>query len=704
VKSSHQLSAIRIGFVIVALAAGCGIVGSALTGCARAPQDAALRDVRPTKLVRGEKLLVEASGPYFTVGAPTTLTFNRILGVNQKPVTIAARAVSADRVVADADDKLAELLGQNHVVVASSVTVTQTVDGKTYSNSSNPNEPFAFDLYPRNLQNLAVGWADKASGGEIVEWLGMTAKPTEGGLKVVDVLRTFDRHSFLAKHDRPPLDGEISYKEALATVLTDEEFARLDTSHDGTIQHYELEEAEHKVALDSLAAQAGLQVGDVITKADGKAVASVRELEAAWQGEAGRKIPLAVTRMGEEKTLELPTVGKPDLLPGWLILALVLMGAAGLVALPVPLIAGLVVVWERKVSAYMQSRLGPNRVGPGGWLQWLADGLKLLMKEDIVPTDADPYLFKASPYLAFIGIFLTFLILPFSHYLIVSDLNIGLLFLLSVTSLVVVSIIMGGWSSNSKWSLLGGMRSAAQIISYELPASVALLTIATFVGSLSTQDIVHAQGGLPWNWFLFRSPFTFVAFFIWFISALAEGNRTPFDLPEAESELVSGYNTEYSGFRFSLFPMVEWVNLFVIGAIASMLFLGGWNIPMVTDMGMWESTWYWDLLGFAIFLVKDIAIIFVIIWIRWTLPRFRVDQMMNLCWKYFIPISFVNFIGVLLWAWLINAVHIVDLAMRWTMFGVFGVAFTLWFGSRVLYNRRKYSDLVLNDALGKVNA
>ncbi|MFI5288599.1 MAG: NADH-quinone oxidoreductase subunit NuoH, partial [Polyangia bacterium] len=385
---------------------------------------------------------------------------------------------------------------------------------------------------------------------------------------------------------------------------------------------------------------------------------------------------------------------------GWLILALVLAIAAGLVALPVPIIAGLVVVWERKVSAYMQSRLGPNRVGPGGWLQWLADGLKLLMKEDIVPTEADPYLFKASPYLAFIGLFLTFLVMPFSHLLIVSDLNIGLLFLLSVTSLVVVSIIMGGWSSNSKWSLLGGMRSAAQIISYELPASVALLTIATLTGSLSTQKIVEAQGGAPWNWYLFANPFTFCAFFIWFISALAEGNRTPFDLPEAESELVSGYNTEYSGFRFSLFPMVEWVNLFIIGAIASMLFLGGWRIPGVSP-AMMEQHWWLDLLGMAVFLVKDIAIIFVIIWIRWTLPRFRVDQMMNLCWKYFIPISFACFVGILAWAWL--APPALLMATKFLMFAVLGVGCGTWFIRRVLFNSRQYRDLVLNDALGRVN-
>jgi NADH-quinone oxidoreductase subunit H len=323
------------------------------------------------------------------------------------------------------------------------------------------------------------------------------------------------------------------------------------------------------------------------------------------------------------------------------------------------------------------------------------------MKEDIIPTEADPYLFKLSPFLAFLGLFLTMLVMPFSHYLIVSDLNIGLLFLLSVTSLVVVSIIMGGWSSNSKWSLLGGMRSAAQIISYELPASVALLTIATLTGSLSTQKIVEAQGAMPWNWYLFRNPFTFVAFFIWFISALAEGNRTPFDLPEAESELVSGYNTEYSGFRFALFPLVEWVNLFVIGAVASMLFLGGWKVPFVSQ-AMIEKRWWLDMVGFGLFLLKDIAIIFIIIWIRWTLPRFRVDQMMNLCWKYFIPASFVGFVGVLAWAWAVP--YAVQQATKYVMFAVFGVLFTGWFVGRVLYNRRHYQDLVLNDALGRVNA
>ena len=201
---------------------------------------------------------------------------------------------------------------------------------------------------------------------------------------------------------------------------------------------------------------------------------------------------------------------------------------------------------------------------------------------------------------------------------------------------------MGGWSSNSKWSLLGGMRSAAQIISYELPASVALLTVATLdrlaldAGASSTR-----RAAAPWQWYLFHNPFTFVAFFIWFISALAEGNRTPFDLPEAESELVAGYNTEYSGFRFSLFPLVEWVNLFVIGAVATHAVPRRLAHPRSSRRSRSRRTGGSTLVGFGVFIVKDVAIIFVIIWIRWTLPRFRVDQMMNLCWKYFIPISFV---------------------------------------------------------------
>ena len=384
--------------------------------------------------------------------------------------------------------------------------------------------------------------------------------------------------------------------------------------------------------------------------------------------------------------------------PVWLWLALFLLLGTLAVALPVPVIGGLVVVWERKISAYMQSRLGPNRVGPNGWLQWLADGVKLILKEETIPADADHLLFRVSPYFAFIGLFLVFMVLPFTSWLIVADLNIGMLFLLSVTSLVVVSIIMGGWSSNSKWSLLGGMRSAAQIISYELPASVALLSIATLTGSLSTVDIVRAQagrlGGMPWDWYMFRSPFTFACFFIYFISTLAEGNRTPFDLPEAESELVSGYNTEYSGFRYAIYPLVEWVNVFVIGAVATTLFLGGWLIPGVSVVAQDGSGWL-QAAGFVVFLLKTIAVIFVIIWIRWTLPRFRIDQMMGLCWKYLIPIAFACFIGTVLLAWLLPTA-----ADQWVLrplvFLVGGVWPLVAFVRRVRFHQSRFKALTLN--------
>jgi NADH-quinone oxidoreductase subunit H len=223
---------------------------------------------------------------------------------------------------------------------------------------------------------------------------------------------------------------------------------------------------------------------------------------------------------------------------------------------------------------------------------------------------------------------------------------------------------------------------------------------------------VRAQGGWPWEWYLFHNPFTFCAFFIYFISALAEGNRTPFDLPEAESELVSGYNTEYSGFRFALFPLVEWVNLFIIGAVAGMLFCGGWNVPGLSYNAIehhWQwglpgfhmlvngDSWKWQLLGFGAYLAKILFFIFVTIWIRWTLPRFRVDQMMNLCWKYFIPLSFACFVGTLAFAWLLPAA--VQTAVHVLMFLVGGIAPAYVFIQRVRYNRGRYRELRLNPML-----
>ncbi len=383
-------------------------------------------------------------------------------------------------------------------------------------------------------------------------------------------------------------------------------------------------------------------------------------------------------------------------LPLPLLTAVLMLTLALVLHLLIAPVTGLVVVWERKVSGRMQSRLGPNRVGPRGWLQWLADALKLITKEDLIPLTADVPLFRLSPYLVWVGVFAAVVALPLSESAIVADLNIGLLYLISVTSLTVIGILIGGWASNSKWSLLGGMRAAAQIVSYEVPAALALLQIALLAGTLSPQAIVRAQGGLPHQWFLFSNPFTFVCFFIYFIAALAEGNRAPFDLPEADSELVAGYNTEYSGFRFSIFSLAEWTNMYVLGAIASVTFLGGWNIPFVSADGIGASR-VLQALSLLVMVAKIVTLVFVIIWIRWTLPRFRIDQMMSLCWKYLVPLALVAFIGTAAWMVLVAAVPLADTLMRGLLFAVGGVGLLAFFWWRVVDNFRRTKLLHLGD-------
>jgi NADH-quinone oxidoreductase subunit H len=321
-----------------------------------------------------------------------------------------------------------------------------------------------------------------------------------------------------------------------------------------------------------------------------------------------------------------------------------LLAAFAVLSFFVAPLAGITSWLERRVWARMQSRVGPNRVGPQGILQWLADGIKNLLKEDIIPTAADRKLFALAPYVVFVGFLATFVVIPFGSRLVVADLNIGILYLLAVTSLVVVGILMAGWSSNNKWSLLGGMRSAAQIVSYEIPAGLAVLTAILVAGTMSTQGLIKAQGWAPWDWFLFYNPFTFVAFLLYFTAALAEGNRTPFDIPEAESELVAGYVTEYSGMRFLFFFFAEWGNLYVIGAVATTLFLGGWQIPPVTDNPILIA-----ILQFVMFFLKAYLWVFVAMWVRGTLPRVRVDQLMSLCWKYMVPLSFICLLGTAAW-------------------------------------------------------
>ena len=350
---------------------------------------------------------------------------------------------------------------------------------------------------------------------------------------------------------------------------------------------------------------------------------------------------------------------------------------------------------ERRVAARMQSRVGPNRVGPFGSLQWVADAVKLLLKEDLVPAEADQFLFRIAPYFMMVGFACVFVALPFSHRLIIADMNIGIFYILAVTALIVVGIIMSGWSSNSKWSLFGAIRSAAQIISYEIPAGMALMIPVMLAGTLSTQGIIRAQGGWPWQWYAFNNPAALIAFFIYFISALAEGNRTPFDLPEAESELVSGYNTEYSGMRFSYFFLVEWGNMWIMSALAVTMFFGGWQLPGLspTDFDAlvgWRSL-VAELASLGFFALKSLFFVFVVMWLRWTLPRIRVDQMMNMCWKYLVPVSFLGVLFTAAWMLVVHAVPLLGYLMS-AVLTLAAAAFVVMFWMKVLKNIRDTGD------------
>jgi NADH-quinone oxidoreductase subunit H len=339
--------------------------------------------------------------------------------------------------------------------------------------------------------------------------------------------------------------------------------------------------------------------------------------------------------------------------PAWLLLALATVIPASLFVTFMALGPILYVYAETKLAGFFQDRIGPKRVGPHGMLQTVADAVKLLFKEAIFPAGVDKFLFVLAPCLVVVGAFLPFVVLPLGGRLQTSDLNIGVFYVAAVASLSTVGLIMAGWASNNKYALFGAMRSAAQIVSYEIPAVMVLLVIIITVGSLSLHDITSAQlGGLP-NWFFFRYfPLNVIAFLIFFTAGLAECNRAPFDIPEAESELVAGFHTEYSGFFFAMFFMAEYTEMFVISAVSSVLFFGGYLAPV-------ESLQDLRLLGFpnvglgALWIIgKAWALMFVMMWLRWTLPRLRVDQLMHVAWKVLLPISLVLVIltgGLVLW-------------------------------------------------------
>jgi NADH-quinone oxidoreductase subunit H len=312
----------------------------------------------------------------------------------------------------------------------------------------------------------------------------------------------------------------------------------------------------------------------------------------------------------------------------------------GTMAISLFAVLGLVLVMmERKVSAYMQIRLGPNRVGPKGMLQTAADTIKLLLKEGLTPTGSDKFLFNLAPVIAIISAMLLLAPIAFAKDFQMWDLNIGVLYVSAISSVAVISILMAGWSSNNKYSLLGAMRSGAQIVSYELSAGLSILAIVVLIGSLKMSDIVASQ---ETGWWLFKGHIpALIAFVIFIIAATAETNRAPFDLAEAESELTAGFHTEYSGMRFALFFLAEYVNIFIVCAIGATLFLGGW---MPFHIGQLEAfNHVMDFIPSSLwFFGKTFFLIFVIMWFRWTFPRLRIDQLLNLEWKYLLPISMFN--------------------------------------------------------------
>jgi NADH-quinone oxidoreductase subunit H len=351
----------------------------------------------------------------------------------------------------------------------------------------------------------------------------------------------------------------------------------------------------------------------------------------------------------------------PDSFVGYVLAALVQIG----LLLNLVAVGALVFIWlERKVSGRIQDRLGPTRVGGRfGWLQTLADGLKLLTKEDLMPDGADVFLFKLAPYVSFCASLSAFMAIPFAggaYPFVALHLNVAVFFILAVLGLEVFGVILAGYSSASKWSLFGAMREAAQVVSYEVPLGMCAVVPVLLAGSMDLVVIGDKQAGGFWNWYIIHDPFTFITFWVYFTCATASVNRAPFDLAEAESELVAGFHTEYSGLRWSFFFMAEYGSMLAVSLLASILFLGGWNgpLPVAGWLGLtFEHGFWWgfsgNVLGAANLILKGCIGVTVMMWVRWTLPRLRIDQVITTCLKYCVPIAAVAFVGATLWQFLL---------------------------------------------------
>ncbi len=323
-------------------------------------------------------------------------------------------------------------------------------------------------------------------------------------------------------------------------------------------------------------------------------------------------------------------------------------------------VGALFFIWlERKVSGRIQDRLGPTRVGGKfGWLQTLADGLKLITKEDLMPAGADAVLFRLAPYISMAASFTAYMALPFADGWVAVPLNVGVFFILAVMGLEVFGVILAGYSSASKWSLFGAMRESAQVVSYEVPMGMCVVVPVLIAGSMDLVEIGEAQRGWFTNWLVLHDPFTFITSWVYFTCAMASVNRAPFDLAEAESELVAGFHTEYSGLRWSFFFMAEYGSMFAVSGLAAILFYGGWNgpIPVADLLGLTSANgtvaaYLGNFLGMLNFLLKCVLGVTVMMWIRWTLPRLRIDQVMTTCLKYCTPIAAVMFLGAIAWTY-----------------------------------------------------